>query len=98
VQVLNRVKVRRLVSLFDSLGIDQPAVINCPAGIVTPTVTVRFIARRRTVAEASLGATDSGNACFPIQFSVLGRTEAPLVGDVIAPIRRLLHVKLAARG
>lgn len=97
-RVLGRAKVHRLVSLFNSLGIDQPAVLSCPAGIVTPTVNLRFRARERTVAEASLDATGTPSACFPIRFTILGRSGTPLVGNVITPIQRLLHVKLAPRG
>ena len=34
--------VRRLVALFDSLGIVQPGAINCPAETAAPVVTVAF--------------------------------------------------------
>jgi hypothetical protein len=103
-RVTNRADVRRLVTLFDSLPIVQPDALNCPAYSPRPIVVIAFrTATSRLVAEASVSsaasfswpATVPGWACFRVTFSVLGRGRSPLVGNVITPIQRLLHVKLA---
>jgi hypothetical protein len=104
-RVTSEAKVHELVSLFDSLGVLQPGVVNCPE-IMAPTVIVSFRARGRRVARAMLSAQSDvswpaytgGWACFATQLSILGRHVSPLVGNVIRPIQRLLHVRLAARG
>ena len=106
-RVTNRAKVRSLVALFDSLGILQPGAINCPADTSSPIVVVRFRAgaMNRLVARASVSsaagpswpANAPGWACFPVTFSVLGHDWSPLAGNVITPMERLLHVKLAVR-
>jgi hypothetical protein len=106
-RVTNRAKVRTLVALFNSLGVLQPVAINCPAAATSPTVVVAFRTRatNRLVADASVSSVASfswpanvpGWACFPVTFTVLGRDWSPLVGNVITPIQRLLHVKLGAR-
>ncbi len=104
--VKDRAKVRRLVALFDSLGIVQPGAISCPAELIKPIVHVAFRAgpRSRVVARASVSSTASfpwpasvpGWSCSPVSFSVLGRQASPLVGNVIAPIQRLLGLKLSS--
>jgi hypothetical protein len=106
-RVTNRAKVRTLVALFDSLGIVQPGAISCPSETITPIVAVGFrvAGTGRPVARASVSSVASfswpanvpGWACFPITFSVHGRNRSPLAGNVITPIQRLLHVKLAPR-
>jgi hypothetical protein len=106
-RVTNRANVRRLVALFDSLAILQPVAINCPAfPNGPPNVVIAFRgATGRLLARASVNSAASfswpadtpGWACFAISFDVLGRDRRPLVGNVITPIDRLLHVRLAAR-
>lgn len=103
-RVTSAAQVHRLVRLFNSLGIVQPGSINCPSATVTPTVKVQFrpSATGRPVARASVSshanfswpASVPGWACFPIAVNVRGRNQSPLVGNVITPIQRLLHVKL----
>jgi len=97
--------VHRLVALFNSLGIVQPGAINCPDERPTPTVTIQFraAASARPLARATVSAaadyrwpaTDAGAACFPIGLSIGGQRRDALVGNVIGPMQRLLHVRLA---
>lgn len=107
-QVTNRSQVRRLVRLFDSLEIIQPGVINCPSFSANPPAVVidfRSGARGRLLAYASVSSVANfswaanvpGWECFPISFTVGGRSWNPLSGNVITPIERLLHVNLAPR-
>jgi hypothetical protein len=103
--VTERADVHRLVSLFNSLQIAQPVAINCPAIRPTPTVEIEFRAGQtlQRVARASVSASADfswpanlpGWECFPIGFHARGDTWPSLVGNVITPIQRLLHVKLA---
>jgi hypothetical protein len=96
--------VRRLVGLFDSLGIVQPGAINCPAKTVQPIVTVAFraAATGRVLASATVDAAadfswpDSvpGWACFSISFVAGGHSFDSLIGNVISPIDHLLHVRV----
>jgi hypothetical protein len=107
-RVTRRKQVRALVALFDALGIIQPGAINCPAETIGPIVTVSFRAATagRPLARASVSSEADfpwprdlpGWACFPVSFAVLGRSEHALAGNVIAPMQRLLHVKLAGPG
>lgn len=103
-RVTARRTVRRLVALFDSLGIVQPGAINCPAETVEPIVTVAFraAATGRVIASATADAAadfswpDSvpGWACFSIGFVAGGDSFDSLIGNVIGPIDHLLHVRL----
>ena len=96
--------VRRLVALFDALGIVQPGEISCPEETVQPTVTVAFraAATGRVLASATVDAAadfswpDSvpGWACFSIGFVAGGHRFDSLIGNVISPIDHLLHVRL----
>ncbi len=98
--------VRPLVALFDSLGVVQPGAINCPEESVQPTVTVAFRATAGGPALASATADavadfswpDSvpGWSCFPIGFVAAGHRFDSLIGNVISPIDRLLHVRVEA--
>lgn len=102
-----RSDVRRLVTLFNSLGIVQPVAINCPSESAGPVVEIAFRAGRtgRTVALAKVSpwadfswpTTVPGWACFAIAFNVGGRNWTPLIGNVITPIEHLLHLKFARR-
>jgi hypothetical protein len=104
-RVTSRASVHKLVGLFNSLGTLQPGGINCPADTPTPTVNIDFRAgeTRHLVARATVSASANfswpanlpGWACFPITFDIGGRNWTPLAGNAIAPIQRLLHVKLA---
>jgi hypothetical protein len=109
-RVENRTEVGALVGLFDSLGIIQSGVTTCPGELfssIAPTVKVRFnsgsgrpLAQATVSSNANLSwpASVPGWSCYPIDFSVLGRRQPPLAGNVIAPIQRLLHTKLTTRG
>ena len=99
--VTGRANVHRLVALFNSLGIVQPVGINCPAERVAPVVEIGFRAgamvaqaKVSSMANFSWPPTVPGWECFPIAFSVHGRSSTPLVGNVITPLHRLLGVKL----
>lgn len=106
-RVKSRAKVRALVALFDSLGIIQPGAINCPSEIAGPVVTISFDARTaRPLAQATVSSDANQRwpasvpawACYPVNFSVLGRHQPGLAGNVIAPVQRLLHIKLRTHG
>lgn len=98
--------VARLVTLFDALGIVQPVAINCPAQTPTPMVTVSFwsggsrASRPSAVARVSAGAdfhfppSMPGWSCDPIALSIDGHAADALIGNVIAPLDRLLRVHL----
>jgi hypothetical protein len=106
-RVENHSKVGALVGLFDSLGIIQSGVMSCPGelvGSIDPIVKVTFNSvSGRPLAQATVSSSANqswpasvpGWSCYPIDFSVLGRRQPPLAGNVIAPIQKLLHVKLA---
>lgn len=104
-RVTNKAQVHALVALFNSLERLQPGAINCPEETVSAIVHVGFVAgaTSRLIAQASVNsaanfswrASVPGWDCFPVTFSILGRNSSPLVGNVIAPIQRLLHVKLS---
>jgi len=106
-RVTNRATVHKLVTLFNSLEIVQPVGINCPAESVTPVVAIAFRTGQtgRPVAEAKVSSSARfswppsvpGWECFAISFSVRGRHWPALVGNVITPMHRLLHVKFGRR-
>ena len=106
-RVTARRTIRRLVALFDSLGIVQPGEISCPTETMGPTVTVAFraadtgrvLASTTVDAAADFSWPDSlpGWACFSIGFVAGGHRFDPLIGNVISPIDHLLHVRLERR-
>jgi hypothetical protein len=96
--------VRRIVGLYNSLGVVQPAIImGCPpepAGVLTlrfytsPT-NVIATASSSTAADPHWPASAPAWACFPISIRLLARRRYPsLSGSVITPLGRLLHTKL----
>jgi hypothetical protein len=98
--------LRTLTRLFNSLGVVQPGSINCPDETISPIVTLRFRASPTSapIAQASVSSTAvyhwpaslPGSACYPIRLVIQGqRAEPQLVGNVITPIDRLLHLHLA---
>jgi len=103
-RVTDHAKIHTIVLLFDSLGTVQPDEINCPSFGPRPVVAVTFrnpgsdrpVARARVSSVASFRwpADVAGWTCFPITFNVRGHNRSPLVGNVITPIQRLLHIKL----
>ena len=106
-RVRSPASVSKLVGLFNSLGIAQPVFVGCPAESVVPVVTITFRAggTGETVAQATVDSSANlpwppsapGWNCFSIAFTVRGRNWNRLVGNVIAPIQRVLHVKLGRR-
>ena len=100
--------VRRLVALFNSLGIVQPGAINCPSETVEPIITVAFrgaangpalaVATVDSLADFSWPDSLPGWACFSIGFVAGGHTFDSLIGNVISPIDHLLHVHLQRQG
>jgi hypothetical protein len=102
--VTSRPSVRRLVALFNSLGIVQPVAISCPAESPVPEVEISFraggagetVAQAKVSSLANLGwpANVPGWNCFSIAFTIDGRNRTALVGNVIRPIQRLLHVRI----
>jgi hypothetical protein len=100
--------VHKLVGLFNSLGTVQPGTVMCPAPIA-PLPIVKVVFRTSGTGPAAASATVStqdniswpttvaGWVCVPIGFKVGGRSQTPLIGNVIAPIQRLLDVKLTRR-
>lgn len=97
-RVTNQSKVRMLVALFDSLGILQPSGTEQQFVYSSPIVVIGFRAgaANRLVAEAGLNSVASiSPPNSPITFSIRGRQATPLVGNVITPIERLMHVALA---
>jgi hypothetical protein len=105
--ITSRARVAKLVALLNSLGIVQPVSVNCPAETITPTVVIRFLTRPAAspVAAASVSAasdysfspSEPGAGCYAIAFSVHGHRGPALVGNVIAPLQQMLHVKLNRR-
>lgn len=101
-------KVRAIVAAFDSLGRIQPGVLNCPVETNRSIVTFVFRdgASGRTLARASVSSTANfawsadvpGWACFPVSLNTRDHTRPALAGNIIAPIQRLLHIKLPSRG
>jgi hypothetical protein len=99
--------VHRIVRLFNSLGVAQPAVINCPAEVVSPTVDILFRSGSTgaPIARATVSSTAvfhfspllGGADCFPIAMTIAGHRRSSLVGNVISPIQRLLHLRLVRR-
>jgi hypothetical protein len=102
-RVSNRAKVRALVALFDSLDVIQPGAGSCPGMALTPSVNVAFtVGSGQPLARATVTSTANFSlpayvyawGCYPVGFSIRGRAQSALAGNVIAPIQRLLHVKL----
>ncbi len=101
--VTNTRVVRRIVGLYNSLGVIQPAIImGCPpepAGVLT----VRFYNSPTNVIATASSPTDANPrwpasaaawACFPIRVRLAQRSYPSLSGNVITPLERLLHTKL----
>lgn len=86
-------------TLFDSLSVVQPGIILCPPPPVGPdgtsegpNVTLSFYGG---VVLAQATVTDDcgyNGECNPIGFSLAGQRLDPLVGNVIAPLQKLLGV------
>jgi hypothetical protein len=98
-------KVRALIRLVNSLGVGQPGTINCPDETATPpTVMVTFrhasggasLASTRAQANADFNWPDDtpGWACLPTTFTLDGKTQPELWGNLDGSLERILHVRL----
>lgn len=95
--------VRRVVALYNSLGVTQSGVeFGCQGG--GGTLSVTFLdSRDHIVAGASSAdvnppwpASVAGWLCFPITLKIHGHTYPSLSGDVVGPLQSLLHTRLTA--
>jgi hypothetical protein len=102
--VASAAKIRRIVALFDAMEIVQPGVTyNClgfPGDLPVVTFDFRAMGGGQLLARASL--PDAGvvsGPCNPIDFSIGGRRQTPLIGgNLVKQTERLLHVNLLAGG
>jgi hypothetical protein len=81
-RVIELTKVQTVVRWFDALGIVQGgAAYACPALFRGPRVTLDFrSANRALLARARFLAGPVSSECSPIEFSIQGRRQTPLVG------------------
>jgi hypothetical protein len=95
-------KLRSLAALLDSYWLVQPGAISCPIYRTTRTVILTF--RSAGGAELARASATTGNdeswppsiagwACYPIDFTIDGRAQPALAGNLIAPLERILHVR-----
>jgi len=95
--------VHQVIELYNSLGVVQPAAINCPAefaGALTLKFydsTTNVIAMATSAADASPAWPPSAAAwdCFPIKIKLAQHSYPSLSGNVITPLGKLLDTKLA---
>jgi len=82
VRVTQPAKVRTIVRWFDALSIVQPGLVaSCPALLFGSKVTFDFRSAGRTLlARARLSSGSVSTECNPIEFSIHGRAQTPLVG------------------
>jgi hypothetical protein len=95
--------VRRIVGLYNSLGVVQPAVImGCPpepAGVLTlkfytsPT-NVIATASSSTAANLRWPASVPAWACFPVSIRLAQLSYPSLSGNVVTRLEQLLHTNL----
>lgn len=90
--------VRRLVALIDAMPVVQPGVVSCPSLTATGARVISLGFRRRAggplLAQASYfdhpGLLAPSGPCEPVQLSVGGRSDAPLIGGYF--VRQAQHV------
>src|SRR5579875_2394325 len=96
-RVRDPAKVGRIVAWLNALGIAQPGTMSCPA---FGFPLIRFAFRTGTgepIAGASVYAGGPSGQCNPIELSLRGRRQPPLVGaGFLARVERLLGVGLTA--
>jgi hypothetical protein len=99
-------RVARIVRWFDALNIVQPGqgAVHCALG---PLYSVKFVFRSASGAELASAIVPAGptNGCDPIQFTLGGRTQTPLIDSTpgkgkafIDRVQRLLRIRFPARG
>jgi hypothetical protein len=97
----NRAQVQRVATMLDRLPIVQPGLINCPAVLVLPVVTLTFKATQagRPLAQASMPSDGPHGECPGITFTVRGHRQTPLFAgpSVIQQIDQTLGITLNRR-
>lgn len=97
--------VDRVVGLYNSLGVIQPAtILGCPPelpGVLMlsfygSSAKVLATASSSMLASAHWPASAAAWACFPITIRLAGRGYPSLSGNVISPLQELLHTKLTS--
>jgi hypothetical protein len=96
--------VDKVIGLYNSLGVIQPATImGCP-GEPGGVLTLRFYdSPTRVIATASSSAganqpwpaSTAGWACFPINVRIGQHHYPSLSGNVITPLGKLIHIRLS---
>ena len=93
--------IRRMVALFNAMPIAQPGTYACPLEIDPRLFTFTFRAQPGAAAlaqatDTAYGSKPVSGPCSPIQFSVAGRRQDPLIGgNIVEQVQRLLGVMLA---
>lgn len=99
-QVRSPAKVRQIVRWLDGLGVVQPMTMYCPLiAIDSGRATLSFRAADGTLlARARMAALAiPATQCGPIQLSIRGRAQKPLIGAFLSRVQRLLGVRLTLR-
>ena len=93
-RVSNPAKVEQIIRWIDALEIVQPGTYSCPFAPHGPTVTFDFRGVGGVaLANASVTGSPSG-PCNPIDFSVHGQAETPLIGaNFLMQVSGLLGVR-----
>jgi hypothetical protein len=99
--VTGEAKIRRLVAMINRLPIVQPGVWSCPAmpgnaPVITFTFRASASGNPLAVASESLDVREPTTPCDPLNFSVRGRPQTPLLRGAafLAAAGRLLGVRL----
>jgi hypothetical protein len=88
-------KVSQIVAWFNALEVVQPGVhVICPLMAVSPPVTFDFRSSSGALlAEATAPSLGPSTQCSPIEFSIGGDRQTPLIGgDFVLRVERLLGV------
>lgn len=91
-----RAQVERIVTLLDGLRTARTGIYNCP-DITVAAARASFSFRSADgalVAHASMLDFGTAGPCDPIQLSIRGRQQRPLVGSFLSRVQRLLGVRL----
>jgi hypothetical protein len=102
--VTDPARIRRIVALFDAMPIAQPGTYACPLEFDPRLLTFTFRAGpgAAALAQATYTAFGSGpvsGPCSPIQFSIAGRRQDPLIGgNFVTQVQRMLGVTLIRGG
>lgn len=85
-------KVRRIIRWFDSLPAAQWSLTCIPA--LRPRIRFEFRSAGGALIAQATTITAGSGFCHPIRFSIHGTRQEPLGGNVIAAVKRLLHLRL----